>query len=184
MSLFNTRPYRGQVGRIVQPAARTASCSTRKFGKRAPRSPLISANPAISTNRGADTKLLIVTAAIVAAIASAAPNLALARNQGSAFPSFARPSLPQTSYQPRVYNSPPPQYSRDAYVAGGTIIGGLAGGYRGGGPGATIGGALGGYYGGQRYDYQNRYTTQYSYYPPAFGIANTTPYYMRTVPRY
>lgn len=95
-------------------------------------------------------------------------------------------------YQPRVYNSPPPQYSRNTYVTGGRIVGGIGAGVAGtyaGGPYAgrvagPIGGAMGGYYAGRVYDNQARYTTQRYYAPPAYGMQTTTPYMMRTVPRY
>lgn len=93
-------------------------------------------------------------------------------------------------YQPRVYNSPPPRYSRDAYIAGGNIVGGVTGGAAGSyfgpagsGYGATVGGAAGGYYGGRMYDNQSQYMQQRYYAPPAYGIQSTTPYMMRTVPR-
>lgn len=95
-------------------------------------------------------------------------------------------------YQPRVYNSPPPQYSRNTYVTGGRIVGGIGAGVAGtyaGGPYAgrvagPIGGAVGGYYAGRVYDNQVRYTTQRYYAPPAYGVQTTTPYMTRTVPRY
>ncbi len=87
-------------------------------------------------------------------------------------------------YQPRVYNSPPPAYSRDAYQLGYGTAGGLIGGRYGGGYGATVGGGLGQYYGGRAYDYQSQYNTQRYYYPPAYGTQTTTPYMLRTVPRY
>ncbi len=87
-------------------------------------------------------------------------------------------------YQPRVYYSPPPRYSRDAYQAGGALIGGGVGLYYRS-PSAALAGSVGGnYYGGRYYDYQRRYTTQYSYYPRAYGVQTTTPYMTRTVPRY
>jgi hypothetical protein len=86
-------------------------------------------------------------------------------------------------YQPRIYNSPPPRYSRDAYIASGTAIGGVAGARFGGYAGA-IGGAAGGYYGARSYDYQSRNMRQSYYYPRAYGIQTTTPYMVRTVPRY
>jgi hypothetical protein len=95
-------------------------------------------------------------------------------------------------YQPRIYNSPPPRYSRDAYVQGGGLAGGIAAGAAGtyyGGPygGVVAGGvgqAAGGYYGGRMYDNQSTYTTQRYYAPPAYGVQTTTPYMTRTVPRY
>lgn len=100
----------------------------------------------------------------------------------------------QGYYQPRVYNSPPPRYSRDANVAAGRLIGGGAGFVAGAaaapyiGPAARgaplIGSTAGGYYAGRAYDNQVRNTTQQYYYAPAYGIQTTTPYMTRTVPRY
>src|SRR5690242_10553561 len=76
-------------------------------------------------------------------------------------------------YQPRVYQPPQPYYSRDAYIAGGTIVGGTVGTRYGGPYGGVVGGAVGGYYGGTVYDQQAapRY-----YYPRAYGVQTTTPY--------
>lgn len=87
-------------------------------------------------------------------------------------------------YQPRVYNSPPPRGNRDGYIAGGAIAGGSVGQRYGGPYGAIVGGGVGGYAGGQVYDYQSRNMQQRYYYPQPYGVQTTTPYMVRTVPRY
>jgi hypothetical protein len=130
-------------------------------------------------------RLLLVSAALAAATLIA-PHAALAQRGGY--------------YQPRVYNSPPPQHSRDAYVQGGSVVGGLggmgvgavagnfvggpvAGGYASG-AGGIVGSAAGGYYGGRAYDNQASTMTQRYYYAPYMGVQTTTPYMVRVVPRH
>jgi hypothetical protein len=116
--------------------------------------------------------------ALIVAAVCGLPELAAAQQRGY--------------YQPRVYNSPPPQYSRNTYVQGGAMVGGIgagaAGTYYGGPYGGIVAGGVGqtagGYYGGRLYDNQSAYTTQRSYYPSAYGVQTTTPYMQRTIPRY
>jgi hypothetical protein len=123
------------------------------------------------------SKKLGVFALIVAAV-SGLPELATAQQGGY--------------YQPRVYKSPPPMYSRNTYIQGGAMVGGIAAGatgtYYGGPYGGIVAGGVGqtagGYYGGRLYDNQSAYTTQRYYYPPAYGVQTTTPYMVQSAPRY
>ena len=57
-------------------------------------------------------------------------------------------------YQPRVVQQPRPPFSRDAYVGGGAVVGGVAGQRFGGPYGSAVGGGAGAYVGGKAYDVQ------------------------------
>lgn len=89
-----------------------------------------------------------------------------------------RPMLRLPPPQPRIYYAPPSRMSRDAYITGGAIAGGVAGTRYGGPYGAAVLGPLGGYAGAVAYDRQ-AHGTDYYYYPRQYGIQTTTPYMAR-----
>src|SRR5260370_19142044 len=95
------------------------------------------------------------------------------------------------SYQPRgyTYTPPRPYFSQNTYGVVGGAVGGAAGTFVApfAGPAAPYvpyaTGAAGAIYGNSLYNNQNR-TYQYYYAPQAYGMRTTTPYMIRSYPRY
>src|SRR4051812_26679903 len=104
------------------------------------------------------TTAIIATTLAIAVLLM--PDLALAQRNKGQTSSFQQPSrtiIPQTYYQPRVnstYQVPKPLASKDAYMLGGGVVGGVGGTYCCGPYGGAVGGPAGAYAAAKQYDYQ------------------------------